>query len=73
MTSPAPRPDGVCRCCDGPLIRVRDDPHDPDGRTHPTCDPVDPAAWKQFLGRDTRDERRRLERAMQRDREAPQR
>jgi hypothetical protein len=54
VVSDAPRPDARCRVCTKPLISVSDDPHDPDGRTHPTCDPVDPPAWKRFLGRDTR-------------------
>lgn len=62
MTRPAPRPDTTCDRCTKPLISVRDDPHDPEGRTHPTCDPVNPVAWKRFLGRDTHRERKMFER-----------
>lgn len=58
----APRPDRHCDVCTKPLISVRDDPHDPGGRTHPACNPRDPAAWERFLRRDTTAERRALER-----------
>lgn len=71
MTALAPRPDGVCRCCNGPLIRVSDDPHDPEGTTHPGCDPVDPQRWEQFL-RDTPVQRAAREKAG-RERKAYQR
>jgi hypothetical protein len=50
----APVPDKRCRICTRPLISVGDDPHDPGGHTHPSCDPVDAEAWERFLHRHER-------------------
>jgi hypothetical protein len=69
----APKPDRVCRECNGPLISVADDPHDPDGTTHPSCDPVDRERWERHLPETRHANERRPERASERDREARQR
>lgn len=73
MSRPTPKPDTTCEVCTGPLISVRDDPHDPERRTHPSCAPVDRERWELHLPETRRANERRPERAPGRDRETRQR